>query len=104
MKIAYLTNRYPEVSHSFIRREIAAVEAAGAAVERWSVRRPHGDLPDPRDQSELGKTHFILEAGILALLWCWCLTCRAEFPLRIARPAYGRSIAPILCAALCLSG
>ncbi len=86
MKIAYLTNRYPEVSHSFIRREIAAVEAAGAVVERWSVRRPHGDLPDPRDQSELGKTHFILETGILALLWCWGLTC-LRHPVRSLRAA-----------------
>jgi colanic acid/amylovoran biosynthesis glycosyltransferase len=71
MKIAYLTNRYPEVSHSFIRREIVAVEAAGATVERWSVRRPHGDLPDPRDQAELARTHFILEAGVPALIWAW---------------------------------
>ena len=38
MKIAYLINRYPAVSHSFIRREILALEAAGASVERFSIR------------------------------------------------------------------
>jgi colanic acid/amylovoran biosynthesis glycosyltransferase len=84
MKIAYLTNRYPEVSHSFIRREILAVEAAGASVERWSVRRPHGDLPDPRDRQELAKTHFILEAGVPALLLAW-LSLLLRHPIKSLR-------------------
>ena len=29
MKVAYLVNQYPHVSHSFIRREIAALEPFG---------------------------------------------------------------------------
>ena len=32
LKVAYLVNQYPAVSHSFIRREIAALEARGAEV------------------------------------------------------------------------
>jgi hypothetical protein len=31
-KIAYFINQYPKVSHSFIRREIRALEALGARV------------------------------------------------------------------------
>ena len=38
VRIAYLTNRYPAVSHSFIRREIEAIEAEGTEVYRFSVR------------------------------------------------------------------
>ena len=29
MKLAYLVNQYPKVSHTFIRREIAALESLG---------------------------------------------------------------------------
>jgi hypothetical protein len=34
LKLAYLVNTYPCASHSFIRREIAALERAGVAVNR----------------------------------------------------------------------
>ena len=35
MKVAYLVNRYPKASHSFIRREILGLEVAK---ERFEVR------------------------------------------------------------------
>ena len=38
MKIGYLVNQYPKVSHSFVRREIAALEALGQTVSRYTVR------------------------------------------------------------------
>lgn len=38
MKIAYLFNQYPKVSHSFIRREIRALEEMGCVVTRWKHR------------------------------------------------------------------
>lgn len=56
MHIAYLINRYPTISHTFIRREIRAVEAAGHDVSRFAVRRPETALPDPADQEELDAT------------------------------------------------
>ena len=43
MKIAYILNTYPQPSHSFIRREIAALEAAGHEVLRFAMRDP--DVP-----------------------------------------------------------
>ena len=36
--VAYLINQYPKVSHSFIRREILALERQGVAVLRVAAR------------------------------------------------------------------
>lgn len=70
MKIAYLVNRYPAASHSFIRREIAALEAEGAEVSRFSVRQADMDaLPDPRDRAEVEKTSVLLGIGYARLIW-----------------------------------
>lgn len=69
MRIAYLINRYPAASHSFIRREIEAVEAQGIAIVRFSIRPVNSrQLPDERDQGELGKTTSLLGIGALPLL------------------------------------
>ena len=37
MHIAYLINQYPKVSHTFIRREIQALERQGLIVSRIAV-------------------------------------------------------------------
>ena len=68
MRIAYLCNRYPAVSHSFVRREIAGVEKAGHQVDRYTVRAPNG-LVDDRDRAEAARTVTILaaSAGSLAV-------------------------------------
>ncbi len=68
MKIAYLVNQYPKVSHSFIRREIAALEACGVQVARFSIRSCASELVDPADKLELEKTRIVLGVGILGLL------------------------------------
>ncbi|OUC11645.1 MAG: colanic acid biosynthesis glycosyltransferase WcaL [Alkalinema sp. CACIAM 70d] len=68
MKVAYLVNQYPKVSHSFIRREIAAVEAAGLEVQRFSIRSCASELVDPADLEELKKTRIILNQGLWAIL------------------------------------
>lgn len=61
MKITYLVNQYPKVSHSFIRREIAALEKLGMAVHRVSIRQiPLADLSDERDMAEHAKTVALL--------------------------------------------
>jgi colanic acid/amylovoran biosynthesis glycosyltransferase len=63
MKVAYLVNYYPKVSHTFIRREILALEALGYEVERYAVRRIEEALVDEADQRELAKTRFIIDVG-----------------------------------------
>ena len=68
MRIAYLINCYPAPSHSFVRREIAGVEAAGLTVLRYSIRPAPGALPDPRDAAERGVTTTVLAQGALPLI------------------------------------
>jgi glycosyltransferase involved in cell wall biosynthesis len=64
MRIAYVVNQYPRTSHSFIRREIQALEALGHEVLRYSVR-PASDEPSSReDRVEQAKTRVILKAGL----------------------------------------
>ena len=38
LRVAYLVNHYPKVSHSFIRREILALERLGISVQRIAVQ------------------------------------------------------------------
>lgn len=69
MRVAYLVNKYPVASHSFIRREIHAVQAQGTEVFRFSVRpADRNQLPDNRDREELSKTIVLLSFGALRLL------------------------------------
>lgn len=66
--VAYLINQYPGVSHSFIRREIRALEELGQPVERVSVRGWDATLVDPDDISEREQTRYLLKDGVGALL------------------------------------
>lgn len=63
MHVAYLINQYPQVSHTFIRREIAALERQGVTVERLSVRGWDALLTDPQDRAERTKTRYVLQGG-----------------------------------------
>ena len=67
MRLAYLCNVYPAVSHSFIRREIQGIEAAGNTVSRFSIRPSQAGLKDASDLHEASITSSILEHGMLAL-------------------------------------
>lgn len=69
MRVAYFVNRYPAVSHTFIRREIQALEALGLMVFRFALR-PGSDLVDDEDQTEAKRTRFILQAPIHEILGC----------------------------------
>lgn len=62
MKVAYLVNHYPQLSHSFIRREIEALESRGIHIERISIRPP-GLQVHPADADEATRTWVLLRAG-----------------------------------------
>ena len=66
-KLAYLVSQYPKVSHSFIRREIQALERRGWHISRLSIRGWNEQLVDPADYAEREKTAFVLKDGALAL-------------------------------------
>lgn len=68
MKIGYLVNTYPRPSHSFIRREIAALERIGVSVHRFAMRGDAQALRDPADLAEQQVTERVLEQGARRLL------------------------------------
>ena len=45
-RLAWLVNQYPKVSHTFIRREIEALEDLGAEIDRIAVRTGRHGLTD----------------------------------------------------------
>ena len=61
MRIAYFTNQYPKVSHSFIRREIQSLEQLGYDISRFAIRGEPSELVDPLDKDE--RTLFSLWFG-----------------------------------------
>lgn len=69
MRVAYLVNQYPKVSHTFIRREIAALERQGATVLRFALRGWDAEVVDSEDRGELGRTHYLLYGGLAPLAW-----------------------------------
>jgi glycosyltransferase involved in cell wall biosynthesis len=68
MRIAYLVNRYPTVSHSFIRREILALERRGVEVMRIALREWKPELLDTENQLERERTRYVLREGASALV------------------------------------
>jgi glycosyltransferase involved in cell wall biosynthesis len=68
MRVAYLINQYPKVSHTFIRREIFALERRGVEVIRIALRGWEGALADPEDQRERVRTRYVLREGALPLM------------------------------------
>jgi glycosyltransferase involved in cell wall biosynthesis len=68
MRIAYFVNQYPAVSHSFIRREIRAIESLGYSVSRFAIRMNQPSLVDPEDVEEAAVTRHILAAGIAEVM------------------------------------
>lgn len=67
MRVAYLVNQYPSISHSFIRREIQALERTGVHVRRVAVRGWSNHLVDAQDQQERKRTRFLLQQGVVVL-------------------------------------
>ena len=67
MKIAYLVNQYPKISHSFIRREILALERQGYEVQRLAMRGWADELRDEEDVRERNITRYVLQDGAFAM-------------------------------------
>jgi colanic acid/amylovoran biosynthesis glycosyltransferase len=68
MRIAYLVNQYPKVTHTFIRREIQALERRGVEVMRIALRGWDGTLVDSEDLRERALTRYVLRNGAAPLL------------------------------------
>src|ERR1700730_8396929 len=81
MRIAYFVNQYPAVSHTFIRREIRAMEALGVSVARFALRSG-SDLVDDEDKAEKAKTRYVLKASLAEILRC-CVAAVLTQPLAV---------------------
>ena len=68
MKIVYFINQYPKVSHTFIRREILALERMGMDIRRIALRGWNESLRDEEDIGERAKTDYVLRRGIAGLM------------------------------------
>lgn len=68
MHVAYLVNQYPGISHTFVRREIQALERQGVKVSRFAARAAkHGVISD-EDKAEAALTRHIVGADPMLLL------------------------------------
>jgi colanic acid/amylovoran biosynthesis glycosyltransferase len=78
IRIAYLIPQYPKISHTFIRREIEALERSGLPIVRIAMRGHETEALDPSDAAEGRKTRYILKAPLPEILWaCAALFARA---------------------------
>ena len=69
LRIAYFVNEYPKISHSFIRREILALEQQGFEVQRIALHGWDGELVDEEDRRERTRTRYVLQEGLPPLAW-----------------------------------
>ncbi|WP_031436061.1 glycosyltransferase family 4 protein [Methylobacter tundripaludum] len=67
-QIAYFINQYPKVSHSFIRREILALERQGFDIFRIALRGWDAEVVDAEDKLERERTQYVLQSGVLGLI------------------------------------
>jgi hypothetical protein len=94
VRVAYVVNRYPFVSHTFIRREIQALERLGMEVVRISVRGGGDELVGDDDRREAARTKYVLGSGWVRLLASLVATAVARHscsacisPRLVSRPA-----------------
>ena len=70
MRVAYLVNQYPKISHTFIRREILALEKKGVEISRIAIRGHETEALDASDAIEFKKTRYILKASLAEMVAC----------------------------------
>ena len=71
MKVAYLISQYPAASHTFIRREVKAMRAAGLDVRTYSIRPPDAnERATPDAVSAFEETFYVLPARPVEVLQC----------------------------------
>ena len=69
MKVAYLVSQYPAPSHTFIRREVAALRRRGVDLDIFSVRTPPPEeVMSDVDQADREETTYLLPAGPFTVL------------------------------------
>lgn len=85
LRIAYLVNQYPAVSHSFIRREIQELERQGLPVLRLAFRGHDGVTVDAGDRREQELTRYIFGSGAVVRLLGHAVALAVTRPLKVLR-------------------
>ncbi len=90
LRVGYLVNLYPAVSHTFIGREIRALEGMGVRVYRYALRPGAKTFVDRDDAVEQKLTKFVVASGALNLLSAslQCLIAHPGAFLRAAKAAF----------------
>src|SRR5690349_9543120 len=83
MKVAYIATYYPKVSHTFIRREILALEELGHEVFRVGIRHVEEAIVDDADLREATRTRVLLDEGVIGVALA-TLRVALESPSRFA--------------------
>jgi colanic acid/amylovoran biosynthesis glycosyltransferase len=69
LRLAYICDQYPAISHSFVLREIEALRRLGAEIATVSIRRSDpAHLMAAADRREFESTHALLPVGAARLL------------------------------------
>jgi len=84
MNVAYFVNQYPRVSHSFIRREILALEGLGVAIRRYALKCPVEELVDPADRAEFERTRHVFRQPLWRIAH-WSARSLVSQPIACAR-------------------
>lgn len=67
-RIAYLASEYPAPSHTFIRREIAALRRAGLDIATFSIRPAKGEPASELERADRAETQVVLGRSPIAYL------------------------------------
>lgn len=106
MRIAYLTTRYPSISHTFILREVEGLRSLGLEVETFSVwRTRRADLLSAADRRAFDSTYALLPprlwdylrahcAALAASPWQYLRNLRAS--AKFAEPGLRGRVLPLL--------
>jgi glycosyltransferase involved in cell wall biosynthesis len=91
IRVAYLTSQYPATSHTFIRREVAALRKLGVEIDTFSIRPPSAsEMQDEELRSEALGTFTVLRQPLTNLLF-------AQFAALLTWPGgYARTLARAL--------
>lgn len=67
--VGYLTSQYPAPSHTFIRREIAALRRLDVPIRTYSIRRPPPGSNAALDRDAEATTFYVLSQSVLSIVW-----------------------------------
>jgi colanic acid/amylovoran biosynthesis glycosyltransferase len=79
-RIAYLISKYPDVSHTFILREVAAMRERGIEIETASINAcPPDNKLTRQERDEAARTFYVKQQGVAGVL-------RAKWWMLLRRP------------------